>query len=236
MIYDLGCMKSGRNFSFTILELLIGIALVGVISVVAILLINPKTQMEKVWDGQRKQDLSTLKKVFENYYNDEEKYPDPDEICYDEPQEDGETGYCFCHVCGVAKNNFITYLPRLQCDPRYPVKKYLYHYSCVEAPRVQKYQLCAQLSYEPFIPGIIPKYYNYGVSSPNIDINTCMSVNDPSMPRVPLENLPCPPDPQEKFCLKSGCNICGTFAECNVPGSCDGKDRYYDYSCEIKCR
>ncbi|HEY5601165.1 MAG TPA: type II secretion system protein [Patescibacteria group bacterium] len=56
------------NKGFTMLELLISIAVLGVIASVVILAINPNHQIGKARDSRRKTDVASLAKVVEEYY------------------------------------------------------------------------------------------------------------------------------------------------------------------------
>ncbi len=213
------------NYAFTLMELLIVIALIALLGVAALALINPKKQLEKAWDGKRKHELSTLKKVFEDFYNDKNFYPVASDVCYDNPEVNEEI--CSCYLCGRETNqsSFSPYLDRLPCDPQYPQRKYFYQYECNSK---QWYKLCAILS-ENSNGGS----YNYAVSSENAPSQLC--------PILPA----CPPDPAGKYCLKRSdpeptppvCNICGEFANCLKPVSCDQPVQLYKNSqCQKPCQ
>lgn len=62
-----------RNSGFTLAELLIVIAIVVVLSIIA--LTNYKTQIAKGFDKKRKDYLSRLRIAFGEYYNDHNCYP-----------------------------------------------------------------------------------------------------------------------------------------------------------------
>jgi general secretion pathway protein G len=61
---------------FTLVELLVGIAIIGVLATGVIVLINPLAQIQKANDAKRKSDLSEIQKGLEAYYADNGKYPD----------------------------------------------------------------------------------------------------------------------------------------------------------------
>lgn len=61
---------------FTLIEILLVIALIGVLAASLIIIINPVTQFQRTRDAQRKNDLSQIQKALEQYYNDNRKYPD----------------------------------------------------------------------------------------------------------------------------------------------------------------
>lgn len=128
-------MKHRR--SFTLMELLIIVALIAIIATVAIVLFDPMAQLGKVYDAKRKHELADLQKSMEDYYNDKGCYPKPADICYDLPP----TNVCgsgvgggqplesqTCHICGNESGSplFSPYLPKLPCDPQHKQKQYIY--------------------------------------------------------------------------------------------------------------
>ncbi len=71
-------MKTKKNVlqnGFTIMELLIVVTIIAIISVAVLISINARGQIGKTGDARRKADLSTLKKVLEDFYNDKNRYP-----------------------------------------------------------------------------------------------------------------------------------------------------------------
>jgi len=170
-------IKNNKSrLGFTFIELIVIIAIIAVLTVILIMAINPLKQMERSWDMQKKHDLSVLQKMFEDYYNDKEAYPQPDDVCLDEVQENG--GICSCHICGLAKNNFSAYLQKLHCDPQHPNFDYLYQFECEE--NNQSFRICAVLNSKK---KEAPNHYHYGIASPNYSADIC---NDFSLEVVPL--------------------------------------------------
>lgn len=170
---------------FSMLEMLIVIAIVSILFVVIIAFLNPKKQLEKAWDSQRHQQLAILQRVLEDYYNDKNEFPAGNAVCYDTPVDDG-SGTCSCHVCGLANEGSTPSLANKFCDPEFSKKKYLYQYDCVGASNW--YRLCAQLSDSI-------NTYNFGVSSSNISADVCSSittlgtgVSPPVVPSTPLSS------------------------------------------------
>ncbi len=68
-------MKSNRSYGFTLLELLVVIGVIGTLSVVLILLINPLGQLQKAHDSKRKTDLKQIQIALELYRNTHGHYP-----------------------------------------------------------------------------------------------------------------------------------------------------------------
>ena len=60
---------------FTLVELLLVMALIGVLASALIVLINPVAQFQRSRDSQRKNDLAQVQRALEQYYNDFNSYP-----------------------------------------------------------------------------------------------------------------------------------------------------------------
>ena len=195
-------LKSPRGF--TLMEFLIVIALIALLATALLILFNPKKQIEKAWDAKRKNQLSELKKVLEDWYNDKNCYPKTSEICFDSP-----TANNTCHICGNQSTSpsFSPYLSSLPCDPQSPKKDYLYQVDNLTCPNW--YRVYADLSLSDYLNndpateevgcynqscGPSPNYnYDYGISSPNIDLERSVNFS---------------------YCATTGCNICGSYQDC----------------------
>lgn len=125
----------GSEHGFTLMELLIVVALIALIATAVLVLLNPWAQIAKGQDSKRKQELTQLNKVLEDWYNDKGCYPKPTDICYDPPTNvctppgvNGPLKSQKCHICGNESSSppFSPYLSRLPCDPRHKQKQYLY--------------------------------------------------------------------------------------------------------------
>jgi prepilin-type N-terminal cleavage/methylation domain-containing protein len=60
---------------FTLVEILVVIALIGVIVTALLFTLNPLEQLRKSNDGKRKSDLAQIQRGLELYYNDNGSYP-----------------------------------------------------------------------------------------------------------------------------------------------------------------
>lgn len=163
--------------SFTLLELLIVISLIALLAAAAFALINPQRQIEKSWDTRRKNDLSQLQKVLEDFYNDKNCYPKPAEVCYD------PTVNPTCQICGLRSTPLpiSPYLSNLPCDPQQSLKPFLYQVDSITCPRW--YRVFSKISNtsDPVInqvgcgtgcgPASDPTGYQYYISSPNTGSN-----------------------------------------------------------------
>jgi prepilin-type N-terminal cleavage/methylation domain-containing protein len=61
---------------FTLIELVLVIGILAVISVIVLTVLDPIAQFQKANDAKIKSDLSQIQKGLENYYNDNNVYPD----------------------------------------------------------------------------------------------------------------------------------------------------------------
>jgi general secretion pathway protein G len=96
---------SSHSFArgFTLIELLIVISLIGVLSSVLIVLINPVAQFQRARDAQRKADIRQIQSALEMYRSDVGSYP-PDAAL---------------SACNVSLANAgITYMAKIPCDPK----------------------------------------------------------------------------------------------------------------------
>ena len=159
---------------FTLLEILIVIGMVIVLAVILLLLFNPKQQIEKAWDAKRKQDLVTIRNLFENHYNDKMYYPQSSDVCY--TGVENKDGNCYCKICASQKDN-ADFLSANICDPQSPSKDYLYQFDCNQA-EPQWYRVCAILSnaYDIEASASAGTIYNYGVSSNNVAPENCATL------------------------------------------------------------
>jgi len=145
---------------FTLIEILIVLAILSLLILLAIS--AWKTQLIKARDARRKADLAKIKKVLEDYLNDEGCYPNPEKITID-----GK----------ICNTSFSPYLSTLPCDPiNNNFYNYFYSYDQTETCKTW-YKIYARLenSKDPIISkvgcrdGCGPSgNYNYWVSSPNV--------------------------------------------------------------------
>lgn len=94
-----------NSHGLSLIEVLIVIAIIAVLLIIAISML-PK-QLSKARDAERKADLSSIKKAFEEYYNDNDKYPES----------------TILENCG--SQEFRPYLAEIPCDP-YNEQPYVY--------------------------------------------------------------------------------------------------------------
>ncbi|MDO8609386.1 MAG: prepilin-type N-terminal cleavage/methylation domain-containing protein [bacterium] len=169
--------------AFTLMELLIVISIIAILVVAIIILLNPFKQIQKSWDGKRKHELTQLNKVLEDYYNDKQCYPEPNEVCYNSYATLADGTYT-CNICGNESDptnfaSFSPYVSELLCDPQHPSKQYLYQVDDVDCPTWYRIYTTLSITTDPLIVsvgcsgGCGPSsnfIYNYGVTSPNIGL------------------------------------------------------------------
>lgn len=226
---------NNKKTGFTLMELLIVIAMIAVLATAVIYLINPMKQIQKSQDTRRKNDLGQLQKVLEDFYNDKNCYPKPAEVCYNPSATPITDGSFICNICGSDSHSPpFSYLSRLPCDPQHPTKKFLYQVNNNSCP--SWYRIYTKLSNDsdPVITSVgcqgngcgssatSPQYgFNYGVSSPNTSLEkasifVCCTIN-----------------------LPSTCNRCDAYDSCLVDPGCRSTNEIYaegTVTCNAVCQ
>lgn len=83
--------EAGRPAGFSLIELVVDIAILATLLVVLFLLVDPITQINKARDATRKNDLTQLQTTLDTYYNDHGCYPT--ELPFGGEWRDGSTVY-----------------------------------------------------------------------------------------------------------------------------------------------
>jgi len=125
-------MKNTGEKGFTLIELLIVIGIIATLASILVSALNPFTQFQRANDAKRKSDLSQIQKALEQYYNDNNKYPDYDAGTYQ--MKPGASVVSW----GGSWSPYLTTLPK---DPS-PSKQYVYF---VDRTDFQTYWLYANL-------------------------------------------------------------------------------------------
>lgn len=115
------------NKGFTLVELLIVIAVIGILAASAVALLNPLEQIKKANDTKRKSDLNQIQRALDTYYNDYGRYPAVGLVfapirMYEIKQSNGVVTW------GTTwqSTNGTTYMNILPQDPSFPSRTYAY--------------------------------------------------------------------------------------------------------------
>ncbi|RJQ37038.1 prepilin-type N-terminal cleavage/methylation domain-containing protein [Candidatus Microgenomates bacterium] len=68
-------MKFSSRRGFTLIEMIVVVAIFAIISTLTILVIGPRAQLQKANDAKRQNDLQKIKTSLDAFYNDHNKYP-----------------------------------------------------------------------------------------------------------------------------------------------------------------
>lgn len=236
------------NKAFTLMELLIVIALLGLISIAAVYFFNPIAQIKKTRDTTRKNDLAMIKRAVEDFYNDTGRYPKAAEICYDnlEARTDSYGRLArSCHICSEKMSypyaNFQS-IPSLRgksiCNPTSNKSEstddYLYDYDNVNQPlnnSISWARVYVDLQYleDHSIAevectagcGPAPFFpYNYGITTNNVDLERKTSLKCGQVALYQFDN-------------NNICNLCrGGEGDMNCSPT---KPVYINNSCSASC-
>lgn len=152
--------------AFTLMELMIVIAILGVLT--TLMTGNFLTSIKRSRDAQRKNDLTTIQRALEMYYEDNKAYPDSTGVTF---------GTTFCHPGGCTTK---TYMQKLPNDPL-ANRRYQYFtdsgtnyriYACMENNQITVQDWAAALpsgicSTTSCKKGATPVECVYGVSDSN---------------------------------------------------------------------
>ncbi len=220
--------------SFTLMEIMIVVTLIVIVATALLVGLKPLTQIYKGQDSRRKSELAALQKVLEDFYNDKQCYPKPNEVCYN------DTGGTTCNICGrhALSPQFSPYLSHLPCDPRSPQKNYTYqvdptttcptHYRIYTTLSNQSDPIIAQKC--QYGCGPAPDFsYNYGVSSPNTSLEANLNLCTDATTLHFLNDA-------------HNCNTCGGAANGEPPNPYEhcqvivpGETYYTDEQCQVTC-
>lgn len=64
-----------RRNGFTLIELILVAAIIGLLATALLMVLNPFTQFAKAADARRKSDLAQVQRALESYYQDNGQYP-----------------------------------------------------------------------------------------------------------------------------------------------------------------
>ena len=193
---------------FTLVEILVVLTLIAGVSVFSA--VQVPIQLQKSRDAVRKGGLDTMKKAIDEYYQDANCYPQTVPTC---------TNSLILGSLVINDN--------LPCDPKTALS-YTYVPEISECPKW--FQLYANLEYtqDKIIDKIGCRYgcgpdcqFNYGVSSPNQNLNPFCQAE---IPTSPPESSPDPspsPQPEQLQYVCSPSGVCEVYANPELSGCPD---------------
>lgn len=93
---------------FTLVELVIVLAVIAILSTLLFIILDPAAQLRKANDALRKHDIAQIRSALDIYYNDHSCYPSSIPF--------GQTW----------KEDSTVYMPKVPQDPNYPQNAYVY--------------------------------------------------------------------------------------------------------------
>jgi len=193
---------------FTLIEILVTLALIAGVSVFSA--VEVPIQLQKARDAVRKGGLDTMKKAIDEYYQDSNCYPQTIPTC---------TNSLILGSLVINDN--------LPCDPKTSLS-YTYVPEISECPKW--FQLYANLEYtqDKIIDKIGCRYgcgpncqFNYGVASPNQNLNPFCEAEIPTTPPVSSPDPLPSPEPQQLQYVCSPSGVCEVYANPELSGCPD---------------
>lgn len=193
-------MSSRKNKGLSLLELIIVIAILGVLALLSIFFAS--TQLERARDAKRKADITNIRNGLEQYYDTTHCYPQTLQSCG-----------------GSLSQGTDNYLYNIPCDPK-TSKPYMYvsdGSACSSSFQVYstlEIKDDKAISYVGCTYGCGPQCkYNYGASSPNQSLTNCPGpTNTPAPTRPPTPTNSPTPTPLQYVCAPGG----GSTGSCEV--------------------
>lgn len=102
---------------FTLIELIIVIAIIGILAAVIIAVLNPVTQIHKAQDAGRKTALKNVQNALEQYYSDHGAYPVAATGCGSWMTGIGECWSISNGSSNLFGANAVSYIPLMPQDP-----------------------------------------------------------------------------------------------------------------------
>ncbi len=149
-------MKIKIKTGFTLIEMILVVAIIGVMATITIAALDPLAQFQKANDSRRKSDLAQIQRALETYYQDAGRYPaSTNNFLIINALNNTSCPSAPCNMAwGTSWQPYINILPK---DPASPTKAYVYY-----SANGQGYCLYASLD-----RGSDPATCNKGAACPN---------------------------------------------------------------------
>ena len=219
-----------RN-GFTLVEITIVIALLTTLSS-AILFSNIKSPLQKGRDSKRKQDLNTLARYFEDYFNDRGTYP-----------AENPAG----NIEGAPWGGpFGTYASNLPSDPLAPARQYYYQTDPTNQNMFVVYALLenesdTDISNTGCTGGCGPgRAYSYAVYSSNVAMVDGQPVYQGSTLGVSTKKTDTDALHGKSICNENQCGFCrqcgsGSGQDCGFLSRCTNEENNWSCRFDLKC-
>lgn len=124
-----------KSSAFTLVELVVVIAIISILAGSVLTVINPASKRQDARDAVRKSDLAVISSAIENYYADNNIYPNANTLdCLYDILDGPVSSF------GGCPNGPKVYLNTKPADPSSGTSKY-----CYTNPTQQRFNLCAKL-------------------------------------------------------------------------------------------
>lgn len=212
---------------FTLVEILIVIAIVVILIIAMIGTLNPIALVERGNDGKRKRDVNRIRIALEDYYNNKRCYPTKLEI--DQLMQKSNCGKNMTAifssfgpwVCDPsARLPYPIAVPDVSCPKQFKIMAKLYN---TKDSNIPANWYLTKNKYLGFVGSLIPAdTVNYGVSDGSAPwyeiVDTCAIF----LKKNPGLGYGC-------FVKSGSCNSAGT-------GRCEGDSCYLDSNCTLDCK
>jgi prepilin-type N-terminal cleavage/methylation domain-containing protein len=233
---------------FTLVELIVVIAILSVLMVVSIMLFNPLLQLDKAKDAQRKHDFEQIKVAADSYYNDHNCYPtQAQNIPFGQEWTDPVSGTVYMKTVPQDPDCFKTgscYVYQTDAG-NCPQWNVLYAHLSVKLSASELLKSCPLRN----VCGVVFPKYNYCVFSGNLDCSYIKSNPMPTpnfsspTPTPMLTPTPTPgggatptptPSPPPGACSCAGAPYDMRAGNCNAVDN--APYNYCDPDCLIHCK
>ena len=212
-----------KKTGFTLVELLVVMAILVFLSVGLLATLNPIFQVDKANDARRKKDLAKIRVAFEEYYNDKGCYPT------------GELLENIKSSANCGSDVFSPWLPKWPCDP---TRKTVYYVFTEEAECPSWFKVITNLSNQSDkdIPGGWYTLGNYFIGDGTLS-TTQVNYGTSSTNTVWYERELSANCVSDGYCYRrSGPSLCQNTYKFPDYFACEGSDCFLEHECKEECQ